>query len=57
MCFITRGRNISQKEGKTALRTGQYIAIIVTKVSKQKIKGSDQSNVEQTGKIPLTKRL
>lgn len=51
MCFITRGRNISQKEGKTALRTGQYIVITVTKVSKQKTKGSDQSNVEEAGKI------
>lgn len=56
ICFITRGRNISQKEGKTALRTGQYIVITVTKVSKQKTKGSDQSNVEKAGKIPLTKK-
>lgn len=38
MCFITRGRNISQKEGKTALRTGHHIVITATKVSKQKNK-------------------
>lgn len=31
--------------------------ITATKVSKQKIKGSDQSNVEEAGKIPLTKNV
>lgn len=44
------------EEGKTALRTGQHIVMTATKVSKWKLKGREQSNVEEAGNIPLTKK-